>query len=453
MVPKDLLELMNPTDLTDPKVAFKELQRGLKSYVSHHNAQVLAWHLLLPQSLKASKSLREPQQQSLLPSYDTLQCLQCQESLRIPLSAPRYSHDTLSLARAVSYLPSKAQECSCGNLKTFTDTQGLWRVYTDNPESFTVTTGHIDLMSTTKVLEVPSRLLDSEGLREPIEKPFMPQHRELLLNHVNLYKCSEQTIAILFPYDNTELYKYARTYNIVVILRDLVIFPTGHVFHVTAFPSFPFRQFYSPIVTPQVAQERNDLIKHLYTILLPEAIRRTSLKLKEYLREHLGLFELLVPSTSRGFKSTKEPKGPKEPKEHYEFTPFLLKFLLDSELHKYPEASLLLLPTFRGAPVPPQVHRQDFYSSKMTTKGAGKSLRHKRVNLAKALRAQRQQRQQVVLFALPRLKEPIGTIISYAHETYQLPPLPYSYPVATHTYPRTHPPTARSSFRFHKHLY
>ena len=151
MIPKDLTELMNPVTI-DFK-AFTELQQGLKHYVNTHNAKVLAWHLLLPKDLNTSRRREvlktQEAPQSLLPSYDTLQCLQCQDSLKIPLSAPRYSHDTLSLRlRDISYLPSKAQECSCGNLKTFTDTRGLWRVYTDNPESFTVSTGHIDLMGT-----------------------------------------------------------------------------------------------------------------------------------------------------------------------------------------------------------------------------------------------------------------------------------------------------------------
>jgi len=418
--PKALDTLLAP--LAPRKSDYYALIADLKNYVRPRDAKVLAWYALAPRLVP--EPVREPfvnSRKNLLPTFDTLRCLKCNSDLKLRTLDHRFNPKTLKFDREVFYVSQEPQSCSCGNLTTFIDRNRVPRVYTDDPESFKVLSGPIDItMISTTIYEDTEALLDSPRPEET--NPFgLVARSTTLLNHVNLLRVSEHTLAAVMPYEDLRL--YSRAFGIVIFAGLNIYIPTGHVLKLKHFPEFPFHEFDKPIVTKEVAERRNELVLWLVQDLVPNVLDELHHELAEHMAQRLKIKRSYAPTKPTGLflarlliKTTGKRLGP---------------------LNYYPELFIARLPTVC---IPKGIwkNHQDFVYPLMDDWRHPVTSEHFLLRSTESkVRRYVKESQELIKYMLARRTQSPKVIYRYARQILRHNPAPQMAPFNPIAYPRS----------------
>jgi len=391
--------------LKDPlarKQSYSRLVRELRGYIPTVDAKFLSWHLTIPQKIAM---IYDAPPKTIFPQYDSATCKYCDTTLLIPLETPRFNPETLYAYRSFKYTPSPPQVCSCENLKTITDHSGNATIYLEDDDihAFRYYSGPINLRESrgADIQADINSLLHTP--RPTTNDPFnLELRRNVNVNHVNLYRCSQHTINTLLPYE--DLKAYARCYNIVLYLKSTIIFPTGHEFAYKVFKNISFKPFSNPLVTIRSAEVLNKLTYELYHTHLPDAIVESFDKRTRFLSKRLKIKHSYAPS--------------------YPYIPFIQRMGLawtDKQnpnaipkvthrpLMLYPELTVLRLTYFNKSSRFHQYHKQDFKhfhqrNDRILPPTRSKITQHKLIYL-------KRERRKLLLYILPRFQQ--SSIVSF----------------------------------------
>lgn len=315
-----------------------QVLQALRKVLPERDSKLWAWHVTIPHEPLDLRA--RPPVKSAIPPYDVLTCLHCDTEIQIPLTAPRIT-DKWTMTTRTFYSALSATQCSCRNLLVHTDTEkNIMYIYVDDrsTQPYSLFHGPINLLSSAFITEGPINLIKNNPYVSVQSRYAQHAREEVFVNHINLYKASDYTIALLLPTE--DLHGYARAYNIVIYLSDTVIFPTGH-----EIPYSKLKMNFSFLNKVNIsfsdAIKANTLTNTLYTQHLPQALDEMHHKFANYLSKRLKISRSFAPNVP-----------------HLSF-----KYRIQDEfkaLLYYREYTILRLPHIKPLPANPLVNLQEF---------------------------------------------------------------------------------------------